>query len=292
MSENDVRALAILAIYFAPSISAAVQAIVFGRKGSGVVLIVNLLFGWTVIGWFIALYGAIVGFEKPSQKPVQRPAPQKTVQRPAPQKSVKKVRAWEEIPSEERRRITREWDRATQQGIEKLKRTYQESVKASKKRLNRAKEVRARQRAGIDDFAKTMESQWFLVTRVIDGDTIHVQGENRSISIRLMGIDAPETVHPSRPVEPFARVASTMATELMLGKRVLLEQDNSQGAIDKYDRILAYVWLENGTLVNDWLVRNGYAREQMYYDNPCKYRDRLLAAEAESRQAQRGMWAN
>lgn len=139
---------------------------------------------------------------------------------------------------------------------------------------------------------QTADALW-RVTHVIDGDTIRVSmGNGTGGTVRLTGIDAPETVHPSRPIEPFARVASTMATELMLGKRVRLEQDGSQGIIDDYGRVLAYVWLENGTLVNEWLVRNGYARERTYHNRPCRYHNRLVTAQAEARQAQRGIWAN
>ena len=128
----------------------------------------------------------------------------------------------------------------------------------------------------------------YEVTDVIDGDTIRT----RLWNIRLIGIDAPETVHPSRSVERFGKVASAMTRELLLGNYVRLETDASQGNSDNYGRLLAYVWLEDGTLVNEWLVRNGYAREQVYYNKPCKYRGRLLAAQREARQTRRGMWAN
>ncbi len=140
---------------------------------------------------------------------------------------------------------------------------------------------------------RPIEEISFRVTEVIDGDTIRVQehwGESKPL--RLLGIDAPETVHPDRPVEHFGEESSAKATEVMLRRTVNLETDDLQGTYDKYGRLLAYVWLKDGTLVNEWLVRHGYAREQTYQNKPCKYRDQFLAAEAEARRARRGMWAN
>ncbi len=138
-----------------------------------------------------------------------------------------------------------------------------------------------------------VEDALWRVTQVLDGDTIRVKMVNGAGgTVRLVGIDAPESVHPDRPVEFFGKTSSAMAVRLLLGERVRLEQDDSQGWFDDYGRALAYVWLENGTLANEWLVHNGYAREQMYFNRPCKYRKRFLAAQAVARRSQRGMWAN
>ena len=141
-------------------------------------------------------------------------------------------------------------------------------------------------------YLKAKATRW-RVTQVIDGDTIRVSmGNGTGGTVRLVGIDAPETVHPYKPVEPFGKLASTKAAKLLLGKRVRLERDGSQGTLDHYGRLLAYVWLENGTLANEWLVRKGFAREQTYFNKPCKHRKRFLAAQADARRAQRGMWSN
>lgn len=115
-------------------------------------------------------------------------------------------------------------------------------------------------------YLKVADARW-RVTQVIDGDTIQVSlGNEAGGTVRLVGIDAPESVHPDRPIEFFGKISTAMAVKLMLGERVRLEQDDSQGTVDDYGRVLAYIWLENGTLANDWLVRNGFAREQMYYN--------------------------
>lgn len=139
---------------------------------------------------------------------------------------------------------------------------------------------------------KAADARW-RVTQVIDGDTSRVSlGGEAGGTVRLVGIDAPESVHPDRPVEFFGKISTAMALKLMLGELVRLEQDDSQGSLDDYGRVLAYVWLENGTLANEWLVKNGYAREQMYFNRPCKYRYRFVAAQAVARRNRRGMWAN
>ena len=82
-------------------------------------------------------------------------------------------------------------------------------------------------------------------------------------TVRLLGIDAPETVHPYKPVEPFGKLVSTMAARLLLGKRVTFDNGMApKGHWTTMADYLAYVWLENGTLANEWLVRKGFAREQ------------------------------
>lgn len=153
------------------------------------------------------------------------------------------------------------------------------------------------------------------VYKVIDGDTIKTINNSGVIqNVRLIGIDSPETVHPDKLIEYWGPEASAALAEKLIskdtetwtsddtaslvgmtifniGKNVRLTSDETQGLYDMYDRLLAYVWLEDGTFVNEWLVRNGHAREWTYHE-PCKKRDRLLAAEAEARRARCGMWAN
>ncbi len=92
-----------------------------------------------------------------------------------------------------------------------------------------------------------------LVERVVDGDTIIVEGVGR---VRLIGVDTPETVHPNRPVEFFGKDASAFAKRLLEGKRVRLEYDQERQ--DRYGRALAYVYLADGTFVNAEIIRRGY----------------------------------
>ena len=122
-----------------------------------------------------------------------------------------------------------------------------------------------------------------LVIRVVDGDTVEIEGGQK---VRYIGINTPETVHPSEPVECFGREASTQNKELVEGKTVRLEKDISE--TDKYGRLLRYVWVGE-IFVNDFLVRQGYATSSTYPPD-VKYQDQFREAEREARENNRGLW--
>lgn len=129
------------------------------------------------------------------------------------------------------------------------------------------------------------------VVRVIDGDTFVAQGvDQKDIRIRLLGIDTPESVHPTKPIECFGKEASQFLKEMVEGKRVRLLRDESQDTTDRYGRVLAYVFLEDGTHVNEQLLQQGYAYEYMYRD-AYTYRDVFVEAERNAKDAERGLWA-
>jgi micrococcal nuclease len=119
------------------------------------------------------------------------------------------------------------------------------------------------------------------VTRVIDGDTIIIEGNYR---VRYIGIDTPE-VHPE--VEEYGIEAWEANRRLVEGKEVRLERDATE--TDKYDRLLRYVYVGD-VFVNAELVRQGLA-EAKSYPPDTKYQDYLEKLEAEARLASRGMWA-
>ena len=82
----------------------------------------------------------------------------------------------------------------------------------------------------------------FTVIKVVDGDTIWVDHDDRREKIRMIGLDTPETVDPREPVQCFGREASAQAKTILGGQQVYLETDPSQDTVDKYGRTLAYVW--------------------------------------------------
>lgn len=129
----------------------------------------------------------------------------------------------------------------------------------------------------------------YPVVSVVDGDTVKVRVGGRVESVRLIGIDAPETDAPGRAAQCFGPESRAKARELLAGQVVRLEFDESQGRRDRYDRLLAYVWV-NDVLVNERLVRQGYARE-FTYSLPYRYQAAFQAAEQEARAAGRGIWA-
>ena len=119
------------------------------------------------------------------------------------------------------------------------------------------------------------------VTRVIDGDTIVIEGGYR---VRYIGIDTPE-IHPE--TEAFGMEAWQANRQLVEGKQVRLEMDISE--MDKYDRLLRYVYVDD-IMVNAELVRQGLAQAKAYPPDT-KYQDYLEALEAEAKSEGRGMWA-
>ena len=125
-----------------------------------------------------------------------------------------------------------------------------------------------------------------LVTRVVDGDTVEADFRGRTLTVRLIGIDTPESVAPGEPVQCYAVQASSYTTERLEGERVRLELDVER--IDPYGRTLAYVWLGD-ELFNETLVREGYAFVTTYPPN-VRYVDRFRAAQREARSAGRGVW--
>ena len=139
--------------------------------------------------------------------------------------------------------------------------------------------------------SRTDASETFAVHSIIDGDTFRISTPDGTDAVRLLGVDTPETVHPSRPVECFGQEASAAAKRLLTGERVRLETDPTQGERDQYGRRLAYVYLEDGEMVNELLIRGGYAHEYTYR-LPYRYQERFQAAERAAREAKAGLWAD
>jgi micrococcal nuclease len=127
-----------------------------------------------------------------------------------------------------------------------------------------------------------------LVTRVVDGDTVEVEIDGVEYDLRYIGIDTPETVHPSEPVECFGPEASAYNEELVEGKVVGLEKDVSD--VDGFGRLLRYVWLGD-EMVNATLVREGYAFSATYPPD-VKHQEALTALQHEARIAERGFWGS
>ena len=128
-----------------------------------------------------------------------------------------------------------------------------------------------------------------VVVATVDGDTVDVDvGDGRVERIRLLGIDTPETVDPDRPVECGGPEASALLAELLpAGTVVRLERDTE--ARDRYGRLLAYVFLDDGTFVNEAIAGAG-AAELLSIPPNGAYDERLAAAEAAARAAGAGIW--
>ena len=113
--------------------------------------------------------------------------------------------------------------------------------------------------------------------------------DGEEIVVRLIGLDTPETVAPDRPVECFGPEASARTKGLVEGGQVWLEYDEVSGPTDKYDRTLAFVWLDQQTMLNELLIREGFAEEVTYTDGYA-HAEEFRAAEDAARSSGAGMW--
>jgi micrococcal nuclease len=129
------------------------------------------------------------------------------------------------------------------------------------------------------------------VSRVVDGDTIHVTDAGGArVKVRVLGIDTPETVDPRKPVQCWGPEASAWAKATLAGKHVTLVTDPTQDARDRYGRVLAYPVLDDGTNYSVLAAREGMARSYVYGGRPVQEHPAIAAAEADARAAGRGLW--
>ena len=140
------------------------------------------------------------------------------------------------------------------------------------------------------DFLKP-QNGLYKVIRVVDGDTMIVRIDGKNETVRLIGINTPESVDPRREVECFGVEASNRAKEILTDKSFKLESDDVVGQRDKYGRLLRYIFLEDGTNFNELMIFEGYAYEYTY-DLPYKYQDEFKQAEKNARESKVGLWVD
>ena len=131
----------------------------------------------------------------------------------------------------------------------------------------------------------------YPVVHIVDGDTVDVLKDGAKVRVRLIGINTPESVDPRRGVQCFGIEASDEMKRLLEGQSVRLKGDPSQDTYDKYHRMLAYIFLPDATNVNEHMIAAGYAHEYTYRV-PYRYQKEFKAAEAQAREAGRGLWKN
>jgi len=131
------------------------------------------------------------------------------------------------------------------------------------------------------------------VVRIVDGDTIVIDRGHGQEKLRYIGMDTPESVKPGTPVQFMAREASAANAALVGGREVWLERDVSE--VDRYGRLLRYVWLKDPTasgwlLVNLVLVAQGYAQVATYPPD-VRYVDLFTTAQRGAREQGLGLWS-
>jgi endonuclease YncB( thermonuclease family) len=149
--------------------------------------------------------------------------------------------------------------------------------------------------AGLKTYAQADRTRMLrgVVVRHIDGDTVYVSlpnpppGLSHYESVRLLGVDTPETVHPNKPVQRFGREASEFTRKRLLHKVVYLAFD--WNLRDNYQRLLAYLYLPDGSCHNADLIREGYGHA--YTRFPFQFLEEFRRLERSAREQGRGLWA-
>jgi endonuclease YncB( thermonuclease family) len=128
----------------------------------------------------------------------------------------------------------------------------------------------------------------YTVSEVVDGDTVVVTQLGKTQRVRLIGIDTPEKNHPEKLVQCFAREATAHLESLIQYERVRLVADPEGDNIDRYDRLLRYIYTTNGELINRQMIEDGYAFA--YLSFPFSYMEEFADSQNKAREAKRGLW--
>src|SRR5690606_17234926 len=145
---------------------------------------------------------------------------------------------------------------------------------------------------GIHDqntFNQTATAGVYTVKSIEDGDTITVDMNGHDERVRLIGVDTPEVRDPRKPVQCFGRAASAFTKQLIGNHTVRLEADPDNTNRDRYNRLLRYVYLPDGTLLNAEIIKQGYGFA--YVNFPVQKMDEFRSLQKEAREQNRGLWA-
>lgn len=124
----------------------------------------------------------------------------------------------------------------------------------------------------------------------VDGDTAKFELDGKEITVRFLGIDTPETVHPTKGEEPYGKEASNYTKgKLENAHKIEIEYDENASETDKYERPLVWVWVDD-TLLQEELISNGLARTYMLQDN-YKYAWMLQENEEKAKEEKVGIWS-
>ena len=138
------------------------------------------------------------------------------------------------------------------------------------------------------DSPQQLPSDVASVIKVIDGDTIILRLQGAIETVRLIGVDTPETVHPTKPVECFGPEASAFTHSALKPKTQVRVQRDVE-ARDRYQRLLVYLYLIDGTFVNQELLRLGFARTMNIAPNTV-FATNFASIETAARKNQIGLW--
>lgn len=137
--------------------------------------------------------------------------------------------------------------------------------------------------------AKVDPDKLYEITDIVDGDTFKVNIDGKQITVRLLGINTPETVDPRKPPECFGPEASAEAKSILKVGEVKLALNPNREKIDKYNRLLAYAYLPNGLFFNEYMVKEGFASEYTY-GKAYQYQKEFKAAQMQAQRENKGLW--
>lgn len=136
--------------------------------------------------------------------------------------------------------------------------------------------------------ANDLQADLATIVSVVDGDTIVLRVQNQTEKVRLLGVDTPETVHPTKPIECFGPEASAFTKDtLKIGSTVKLVRDVEPR--DRFQRLLVYLYLTDGTLFNQLLIDRGFARTLSIEPNTA-FASQFADHESSARDRRIGLW--
>lgn len=151
----------------------------------------------------------------------------------------------------------------------------------------------ARSQGWLTDAAQTAQQSQpgtYAVSHFVDGDTIDVDMSGQSQAVRFIGVDTPETHKPNTPIQCYGPAAAAYTKHRIGAQRVRLVADSKSSNRDRYNRLLRYVYLPDGTLLNQDLIENGYGFYYPYF--PFSKSDSFAASEQRAMAAHKGLWGN
>ncbi len=144
----------------------------------------------------------------------------------------------------------------------------------------------------------------YPVAEVVDGDTLKINIAGHVITTRLLGVNTPEVVDPRKPIECYGKEASEESKKLMTGKSVFVAVNQNYERVDKFGRLLAYVWLafdlnktslstSSALFVNNYLIKEGYGREYTFNSKkPYQYQKIFTEGEMNAKKLKKGLWGS
>jgi micrococcal nuclease len=131
---------------------------------------------------------------------------------------------------------------------------------------------------------------YYKVVSVIDGDTFQADINRKLITVRVLGIDTPETVDPRKPIGCYGKEASSQAKELLAGRQVRLVSNPDRERTDKYHRYLLYVYRDDGLFYNEYMIEHGFAHEYTFNHESYQFQSEFKKAESEAKASGAGLW--